>query len=171
MWGKQIQGERPPVGKTGGENNPPQGRRAKPRIKKTTVTQHNCTRTHFKCLYTNADSLINKLSEFQARVKANKCMVIGVTGVKPKNLRFLLNPAELALDGYNLYHSNITEDSRRGVILYIHKTLPALQLMTLNSRLKDSAWAEVKLNSHDTLLVGVIYRSPGSLDINNAKMQ
>ena len=46
--------------------------------------------------------------------------------------------------------------------------MPALQLMTLNSRLKDSAWAEVKLNSHDTLLVGVIYRSPGSLDINNA---
>ena len=36
------------------------------------------------CMYTNADSLMNKFIEFKERVKMNNCLVIGITEVKPK---------------------------------------------------------------------------------------
>ena len=38
-----------------------------------------------KCLYTNADSLKNKFSEFSIRVNEQSPMIIGVTEVKPNN--------------------------------------------------------------------------------------
>ena len=133
------------------------------------VTNVNVTCSHrmLKCFYTNADSLFNKLTEFQERVKFHECMIVAVTEVKPKNQRFSLNPAELALDGYDLYHDNITGGNGRGIALYIHKSLQASPLITLNSEFQESVWAEVKLNSHDSLLVGVLYRSPGSPESNN----
>ena len=42
----------------------------------------------FKCFYTNADSLVNKFTEFNGRADACDFKVIGVTEVKPKNQRF-----------------------------------------------------------------------------------
>ena len=47
----------------------------------------NYTHKQLKCLYTNADNLINKFTyvEFKARVESHKCMVIGTTEVKLKN--------------------------------------------------------------------------------------
>ena len=83
----------------------------------------NYTHKQLKCFYTNADNLINKFTEFKARVVSHKCMVIGITEVKPKNQKFLLNTAELGLSDYDLYH-NIDKQGR-GVCIYIytHKTL------------------------------------------------
>ena len=51
-------------------------------------------------MYTNADSLMDKFIEFKERVKMNNCLVIGITEVKPKNQRFIINLAELALENY-----------------------------------------------------------------------
>ena len=76
-----------------------------------------------KCFYANADSLANNISEFQARVKASKCIIVGITEVKPKHQRFLVNPAELKIDGYKMYYCNIGHDRGRGVILYVHNLL------------------------------------------------
>ena len=42
------------------------------------------THKQLKCFYTNADNLINKFTEFKARVESHKCMVIAMTEVKPK---------------------------------------------------------------------------------------
>ena len=58
------------------------------------------------CMYTNADSLMNKFIEFKERVKMNNCLVIGITEVKPKNQRFINNLAELALENYDNYVPN-----------------------------------------------------------------
>ena len=51
-----------------------------------------------------------------ARVKASKCMIVGIAEVKPKHQRFLVNPAELKIDGYEMYHCNIGDDRGRGVM-------------------------------------------------------
>ena len=120
-----------------------------------------------KCFYTNADSLVNKFPEFQARVKASNCMIVGITEVKPKHQRFLVNPAELKIDGYEMYHCNIGDVRGRGVILYVHNLLESSPMLALNSDFQESVWVEIRLNKNDSLLVGVIYRSPGSTDQNN----
>ena len=121
------------------------------------------------CMYTNADSLMNKFIEFKERVKMNNCLVIGITEVKPKNQRFIINLAELALENYDLFQINVTEATGRGVILYIHKSLKAISITT-NTQFQESVWAEIPLNSDDTMLVGVIYKSPGSSEANNEKL-
>ena len=120
-------------------------------------------------MYTNADSLMNKFIEFKERVKMNNCLVIGIAEVKPKNQRFIINLAELALENNDLFQINVTEATGRGVILYIHKSLKAISI-TMNTQFQESVWAETPLNSDDTMLVGVIYRSPGSSEANNENL-
>ena len=43
--------------------------------------------TKLNCIYTNADSLIYKRTELEARVAKLHPMIIAVTEVKPKNAR------------------------------------------------------------------------------------
>ena len=129
------------------------------------ATQFNC----LKCFYTNADSILNKLDEFQGRIESNDHSIIGVTEVKPKRLRLTINPAELALPGFDLFHNN-TEDNGSGIALYIRKSLKATQFLTLGTNYQKSVWAEITLKGTDILLVGCVYRSPGSSAVNNGNL-
>ena len=52
-------------------------------------------------------------------------------------------------------------------IMYMYKSLHAAPFLSLKSTLQEAIWAEVSLNKNDTLLVGCIYRSPGSSEENN----
>ena len=61
------------------------------------------------------------------------------------------------------------EATGRGVILYTHKSLKAISI-TLNTHFQESVWAAIPLNSKDAMLVGVIYRSHGSSEANNDKL-
>ena len=45
----------------------------------------NYTHKQLKCFYTNADSPINKFTEFKARVVPHKCIVIGITEINLKH--------------------------------------------------------------------------------------
>ena len=68
-----------------------------------------------------------------------------------------------------MFQINVIEATGRGVILYNHKSLKAISI-TLNTQFQESVWAEIPLNSKDAMLVGVIYRSPGSSEANNDKL-
>ena len=83
--------------------------------KQKNTVNTNYTHKQLKCFYTNADSLINKFTEFKARVESHKCMVIAITEVKQKNQKFLLNTAELGFSDYDLYHN--TDKQGRGVCI------------------------------------------------------
>ena len=87
---------------------------------------------------------MNKLDEFQGRIESNDYSVIGVTEVKPKRLRVTINPAELALSGFDLFH-NLTEDNGRGIALYIRKSLKTTQFLTFGTTYQESVWAEIAL--------------------------
>ena len=118
-----AQGEKPNMGQTNCKIQTSKGRgvrQEKSSNQKNTVNT-NYTRKQLKCFYTNADSIINKCTEFKARVISHKCMMIGITEVKLKNQKFLLNTAELGLSDYDLYH-NIDKQGR-GVCIYTHITL------------------------------------------------
>ena len=98
-------------------------------------------------------------------------MIVGITEVKPKNLRFAIILSEIALPEYDMFH-NIDGVNGRGTALHIHKSLKASPFLKMdtNSEYQESVWAEVSLNNNDMLLVGCVYRSPGSSGTNNDKL-
>ena len=160
------------MGTENSQNEAPRGRvgrKSKDNNKTNNSTNVKYAYNQLNCMYTNADSLMNKFIEFKERVKMNNCLVIGITEVKPKNQRFIINLAELALENYDMFQINVTEATGRGVILYTHKSLKAISI-TMNTQFQESVWAEIPLNSKDAMLVGVIYRSPGSSEVNNDKL-
>ena len=67
-------------------------------------------------------------------------MVIGITEVKPKNQKCLLNTAELGLSDYDLFH-NIDKQGR-GVCVY----MPAKPFLSFKSIFQESISVDIKLN-------------------------
>ena len=51
-------------------------------------------------MYTNADTLTNKVSDLEAMANTHQPEVIAVTEVLPKNAQTSVILAEVALDGY-----------------------------------------------------------------------
>ena len=85
--------------------------------------------------------------------------IIAITEFKPKNARFNIDEAEVALPAYDMFYNSLNQDGTRGCILYIKKDLCPTQV-ELESPLKDHVWCSIKLINNDSLLVGCIYRSP-----------
>ena len=63
----------------------------------------------FNCMYANADSLINKRSELQARIESNQPDIIAVTELLPKNLGRDIQQAELEIDGFDCFSTKLDE--------------------------------------------------------------
>ena len=117
-------------------------------------------------LCTNIDSLINIREEFLIRVADSSPDVIGLTEVQPKNPRYLLQPAEIVIDGYDCWHA--IDSVGRGVALYTRTSLAATSVVPLPGRSSDDAvWCEIRLHRGDEMIVGCIYRSPNSTRDNN----
>ena len=90
--GNPVQGQRPTMGTEKSQNEAPRGRvdRKTNDNNKKQGTINNSAHVKYayhslKCMYTNADSLMNKFIEFKERVKMSNCLVTGITEVKPKN--------------------------------------------------------------------------------------
>ena len=127
--------------------------------------------TGFNCIYTNADSLSNKLDELKVRLSdtVDETSIIGITEVCPKNTcRFLPTEEELQIPGFEMI-SNISERNCRGVALYIKSSIGAVE-HKMNTDFKESVWAKVKLSEQDKLLIGCVYRSPNSDDENTKSL-
>lgn len=104
------------------------------------------------CLYTNTDCLTNKMPELKLHVKNSKPKNIGITEVKPKYFRYDLQNCELAIENYEMFSSNISNNVGRGVFIQ------AVQV-DFNSKFEEAVWTSIKLVDGDKLLVGCIYRS------------
>ena len=124
-----------------------------------------------KCVYTNADQLRNKMEELRTRTANTDPHIIGVTEVKPKIASFDITEPEIHIPGYNTFHNSLkTGDGNRGCALYIKSNIDAQQVQ-LNEEFSDSVWVEIKLVGNDKLLVGCIYRSPNSSNVNNKALR
>ncbi|CAG2239332.1 unnamed protein product [Mytilus edulis] len=115
------------------------------------------------CIYTNADSFMNKLDEFKTRFlcDAKTPDIIAITEVVPKNMRYILTKAELNLNGYELFPSNFPGKAKRGIIVYIKNSINATEV-DIDSEFEESVWIKIPLLGHDNLLYGCIYKSPSS---------
>ena len=81
-------------------------------------------------MFFNADTLTNKIAEFEFIVKEHKPLIIGVNEVLPKNFKRLIYPQEFQLANYEMItHPNVDNNSNRGSILYVHKSLTFKQIV------------------------------------------
>ena len=112
-------------------------------------------------MYSNADSLMNKRTELEALVEIHKPEVISITEVKPKNCRFEIQPSEVQLDGYELFHT--LDKDGRGTCLHIKQELKPTAISTANS-FSESVFVECKLANKESLILGTVYRSPSIKD-------
>ena len=56
----------------------------------------------FKILYTNVDSLINKIDELKLLIRQEEPHLVAVTEILPKNSVYPVQEQELQIDGFNI---------------------------------------------------------------------
>jgi len=80
-------------------------------------------------LYTNADSLLNKLEELNLVIcdQESKPHVIAVTESKPKKFLGNIAASEFKVNGYNVFFEG-EHDNSRGITVYVRDDLSATQL-------------------------------------------
>ena len=124
------------------------------------------TGSSLKCFYSNADSIVNKMSELCERVIDENYELIGITETCATEA---INDAELSIEGYNMFRKD--RGSRGGgLILYMKNTIRARVNEELtNSEFAESLWCNVEVD-HQQLLVGLCYRSPTSTAENDEKL-
>ena len=115
-----------------------------------------------KFLYTNADSLHNKLHELSSLASKDNLDVICVTETLPKTKRTLDSVCNLPLNNYTDYNCN----TGRGVTIYVNDRIRS-ELVNFDDNFKDQIWVRLEITPKNTLLIGGIYRSPNSEASNN----
>ena len=111
----------------------------------------------FSVFYTNAGVLTTKLDELRLIARNKQPKFISVCEVKPKRQRYKITPAELQIDGYEMFHNDFNVNKTRGVVIYVHKSIEA-QHVEVESQVNDSVFLKITLNNSDQLLLGCIYR-------------
>ncbi len=114
------------------------------------------TTKDIKVLFSNCDTLTNKLPELLAYVDSFQPLIIGLNEVKPKHYTRDLTIEEFKLKDYEIMpHPNITnKQSERGTILHIHNSLPAKQIsIDVNGEyFEEVVFSEICLGESDICL-------------------
>ena len=108
--------------------------------------------------------------EFQLRISNSAPEMIGVTEVKPKNCTSDPTPQEFSLKGYNLFHTNVNNKTGRGILMYIHDMLQAVEV-TMETTFEEKLFLEIKLNNKDRLLKRCMYHSESGTQQNNNNLR
>ena len=90
------------------------------------------------CLFTNAQSVMNKFPELQAVVRHHSPQIIGLA---ESWCSISIDDAELYLNGYNLFHDDRPFGIGGGVLLYVHSLLsPVLCKVLSDVGFENSLW-------------------------------
>ncbi len=87
-------------------------------------------------------------------------------------MRDNLTESEFSLKdkGYNMFPVNIDNKKGRGMIVYTRSSLNAAKI-EISSDFDEVVWVELQLNGHDSLLIGLFYRSGSGTESNNTMMR
>ena len=118
-----------------------------------------------QCVYTNADSFLNKIEEFKTRFIEDKPDIVMLTEVLSKNNRYDISKSELSLEGYDIFPENFPSANTRGILIYVKQELQATEI-TVNHEFKEVVSISINLVNNDKLFVGCFYRSPSSSETN-----
>ena len=74
------------------------------------------------------------------------------------------------LDGYSIVPLNIGEHKGRGMIMYVHNDLTNFNLHNFEFDFQEAQFECLKLGRGQKLLIGSMYRSPTSTNVNNENL-
>ena len=77
----------------------------------------------YKCLYTNVDTITNKIDELNAKISLMDPDIIGLTEIKPKNASWDLTSQEVNITGY----TSFINLSGRGSVLFVKNCYGAVE--------------------------------------------
>ena len=109
-----------------------------------------------RILYTNADSLSNKLIELEMIVQENTVDIILITEVKPKLSATELTLTQCNINGFDIF-GNLDRDTcnSRGALIYVKSSLQAVEVEMFEN-FAESVWCIVTLQGNEKLLVGCV---------------
>ena len=122
--------------------------------------------------YTNTDQFLNKRDELLLVITDDEPDVIVLSEVLPKVLKYPINPVCMVLPNYNMYLSfdPLSPEfgsGKRGLAIYVREDMQCREVRFSNQDFNESMWLEITIWKEGTLLIGAIYRSPGSHTNNN----
>ena len=121
-------------------------------------------------MYTNADTLTNKMNELLLLTDQYKLDVFMVTEIKPKHSVSPTDEPMISLNGHQVY-TNLDVGSHREIDIYVSKSIGHLGTeISMNTTYQESIWLHTKLKGNDKLLLGSINRSPSSTEQNSTKL-
>ena len=120
-----------------------------------------------KCLYTNADSLQNKLPELELYVESENVDIVAITESLCKNPSEFYDPIFM-LKGF----ACVSNNAGRGTLLFIRNNLEYVRLSQYEEMFSPCTVCKINLDKNNVFVFGVIYRSPNcteelSLKIND----
>ena len=123
-------------------------------------------------MFLNADTLTNKIPEFECLINNHQPHIIGVNEVLPKKFKRQIHIEEFGLNSYEMYaHKNVSDNIGRGSLVYVHNSYISkqvdLKLETPTPNFEEAIYIEIKLNDTETLLCACLYRRGECSDENN----
>lgn len=118
-----------------------------------------------KCLYFNADQLLNKMEELRSTIADNPPDIIIVTEVIPKAQKHPIQEPLLKIDGFETFtnfaftEENLGIAGKRGVAFFVNSKLET-EVVNLKANYDDHLWIQIQLRNRDSLLCGCMYRTP-----------
>ena len=129
-----------------------------------------CAADTLKCFYSNVDSILNKRLEIAQLLVQEHIDIFLLTEILPKNLRFPVQPSEIAcFDDFDCFSNCFSPYVHLGTAIYVRKSLKAQQISLKQDQeaARESVWVELKLKGGDKLLIGCVYRPPSNTDTDN----
>lgn len=119
-----------------------------------------------RCMYTNVDTINTKKDELAVHIAQMNPDIVGLTEINPKNATWELQLQDVQINGYDAY----VNFSGRGSVLYVKSSFNSYEVNMKKSS-EASVWCTVKLKGKDKLLVGLVYRSPNSTDLQDEQLR
>ena len=110
------------------------------------------------CIYTNARSICNKLTEFHAMVYSREPDVVGVTETWAGQH---IGDAEICVDGYDIFRTDRSTGQRGGgTLLMVKQELRASEAVFGDNSFSDQTWCRIETAGCRDFFLGICYRSP-----------
>ena len=113
---------------------------------------------NMRILYSNVDSLPNKLYELLIEIGIHQPDIMMITEVLPKNEETKTTKESISINGFEVY-TNISEDRVRGTAVYIKENIDATEINFTPNK-TENVWCNITIKNNEKLLLGCIYRSP-----------
>ncbi|CAF1149017.1 unnamed protein product [Brachionus calyciflorus] len=127
------------------------------KIKRNTTGTHHVSPAHspitkLSCLYFNATSLVNKMSEFKTTLCTldPEIVVVSETWFKEDSL--------MEVENYTLYKKVRNSGNGGGVAIYIKNSIKSIEIASLRTQLGEQVWCSIIVGK-EKILIGCQYRS------------